>query len=51
MVKIRLVMINNVNILYNLNSKLSRKFYQQFTEIKLKFREKVATSGFNYKEV
>ena len=31
-------------------SKMSEKFYQQFSKTKLKIREKVASSGRNYKE-
>ena len=32
------------------SDKTSLKRYQQFTKIKKKFWEKVASSGFNYKE-
>ena len=34
----------------NLHYKTSLERYQQFTKIKKKFWEKVASSGFNYKE-
>ena len=34
----------------NLYSKTSQKFYRQFTKTKLKIREKIASSRFNYKE-
>ena len=34
----------------NLYIKTSQKFYRQFAKAKLKFREKVASPVFNYKE-
>ena len=34
----------------NLYSITSLKLYHQFTKTKIKFREKLANSGFNYKE-
>ena len=37
--------MNNESLLQNIT-----KFYQHFTKIKLQFQEKVASSGFHYKE-
>ena len=52
MVKIFLIMINNVNIftIFEFHSKTSQNCYRQFTKTKLMFRGKRVCSGFNYRE-
>ena len=51
MVKTHLLMINNLNIFTIYKSLLPNaiKYHLQLTELRIKFRENIAGSGFNYK--